>query len=1123
MPASPRTTSAPPPRRAEVTNPARRRDSRSRPNSVIPHPLLPRTTPHRHRSVDRHVTYGDPRPRPPTVRSVIAPSLAPAGSASPPLHGREQERVAVDELVAAVRTGAGAGAGAGSGASLVLVGEAGIGKTRLLEHAAAAAADLQVARVAGVEPEHRLAYAGLHRLLRPFLGRMDRLPGPQRAALAGAFGLAAGSTVDFFLIGLATLALLADGLPLLCLVDDAQWLDRETLAVLAFVSRRLDADGVGLLIAALDEPDPARELDGLPTLAITGLPDAAARDLLARTAPGPVAPAVADRIVAGTGGNPLALIELTVRLSGDQLAGGAPLPDPLPLHRRMEVYLLRKVRRLPAATQSLLLVVAATGTRSPLAGVAAAQLPLGGVTAARSPLGSAVAAQSPLGGAVAARSPLGGAVAARSPLGGAVAARSPLGGAVAAQLPFGGAVAAQLPFGGVAAAQPPLGGAVADRSPIAGGAAVRSPFGGGAAASAPQDDVELWRAAARLGLPPDAADPAIADGILTTAHGIAFRHPLMRSAVHDAAPPAERRRVHAALAEATDRDTNPDRRAWHLAQATAGLDESVAGELGRAALQARVSGGHASLARFLSRAADLTPDPRPRARRLLAAAGAHLAADDPAAARRRLAQATPALHTPVLRATALRLRAALDRLGGGVANMTPAAMLAVAEDTDLPDDLRHGALYEALVAAIVAGRHTAGTTRTEVARAALRAAGRGDGPATTVRLLVEALATRLAVGYVPAVPRLRAAATAVHAERDLTPVGPFSLAGHHLIAEDLWDDAGFLAGLRHTEALARQRGAPQTVIAQLIGLATAATWSGDLERAAAWHAEAAETGNLIGGPAGDTSCQVELLAWRGLEGPARTAADTAITVWEAQRGFGSLGDNARNSLAILELGLGRYADALEHLRPAFRDDGIIHGNRMLPNLIEAAVRAGDPGTAQAALARLSERATASGTPWALGVLARSRALLAADTEAEALYHQAAGHLTGTTLATELARTHLLHGEWLRRRKRRTEARAALRTAHDAFVAMGAGAFADRARTELSATGQRARARTDAAARELTPQESQVAALAAQRATNAEIATRLFITTSTVEYHLNKIFRKLDVTSRRHLTQALDRT
>ncbi|MGI5242105.1 AAA family ATPase [Dactylosporangium sp. CA-139066] len=570
---------------------------------------------------------------------MIARSSVPADTRQLPLHGRHDECQAIEEFTTTVRTGL--------SAALVLVGEAGIGKTRLLQYATGAAADLQVARVAGVEPEHRLAYAALHRLLRPFTDRIDQLPGPQRDALAGAFGLAEGVTADRFLVGLAVLTLLADvarSLPLVCLVDDAQWLDPETVAALAFAARRLHADSLGLLIATRDEPALARALDGLPTLPVAGLPDGAARDLLALAAAGRVAPFVAGRMVAETRGNPLALIELTAELSADQLAGGASLPDRLPLSHRMEAHFLRHVRTMPAATRSLLLI----------------------------------------------------------------------------------------------------------------------------AAVAPPDDVAvIWRTAAMLGLPAEALDPAVAEGILMAAPACTFRHPLIRSAVYSAAPAAERRRVHAALAEAIDRDADPDRRAWHLAEATAGLDEDVAAELDRASLRARTRGGYATLAMFLSRAADLTPDPRRRAGRLLGAARAHLAAGDPVAAGLRLEQAEPALHTPTMRAAAQQTRATLAWFGGGVATVVSAMMLEAATDPGLPAELSNGMLFEALTAAMLSGQHTAGTTIADVARAARRAPGRGQAPASTTRLLLDAFATRILDGFGPAVPHLRAAAAALRTERDL--------------------------------------------------------------------------------------------------------------------------------------------------------------------------------------------------------------------------------------------------------------------------------------------------------------------------------------------------------------------
>jgi DNA-binding CsgD family transcriptional regulator len=912
---------------------------------------------------------------------------SPARSASLP--GRLSECQALDEFTATVRSG--------RSATLVLAGEAGIGKSALLAYAIDGAGDLQVARVAGAESESHLAFAGLHRLLRPFLDRMDALPGPQRTALDTAFGLVDGGPADRFMVGLATLTLLADAardLPLVCAVDDAHWLDQESAAVLAFVARRLYADSIGFLIATRDDGR-TPTLDGLPVLAVAGLDDAAARDLLTRSAAVPIAPRIAARILAETRGNPLALIELAGELSRDQLAGAAPLPDRLPLSERLEALFRRRIGLLPAATRSLLLIVSV---------------------------------------------------------------------------------------------------------------------------AAPDDDIVVWRAAGLLGVSAHALDAAVAEGILMTAPALAFRHPLIRSAVYSGAPPAQRRRVHAALAEAIDREADPDRRAWHLAEATVGLDEDVAGELEHACRLARGRGGQTMAATFMSRAAGLSPDWKQRCRRLLVAGEAYLVAGDVAAAQRCLTQATSGPTTPVLDAAVHRLRAATAWFGGRAPAVSSAMMLAVAADTNVGDEQRYGMLLEALTAALVAGRNTVGTTVAEVAEAALRTP-RG-GRVTTVRLLLDAFATRIAIGYTAAVPLLRAAGAALRSDQQLTQASaPFAVIGH-ITAEDLWDADGFLTIVRHGETVARQRGELHTLTAVLDSLATHATLCGDFDRAGAYYAEGAEIGAMIGIPEGDTTRQVELLAWRGLEAQARAAADSAITVWEAQRGYAIFGDHARNSLAVLELGLGRYAEALAWVVPTFHDDTVAHGNRALPDLIEAAVRVGDLGMARTALHRLDDRANASGTKWALGTLARSRALLADDDEAEALYREAVEILAGTPIATDLARTHLLYGEWLRRQKRRREAREQLQIAYDAFADMGATAFAERARIELLATGQQAGARVVHSGYDLTLQESRVAVLAAQGATNTEIATRLFITASTVEYHLNKIFRKLDITSRRQLRTAI---
>jgi DNA-binding CsgD family transcriptional regulator/tetratricopeptide (TPR) repeat protein len=928
--------------------------------------------------------------------------------------GRDEECQAIDELIVRVREGL-------SGV-LVISGEAGIGKSRLLEYAAEAAGDLQAARVTGVETESQLGYAALHRLLLPFLDRLDRLPDPQREALGSAFGLVAAPPADRFLAGLATLTLLSevvgDG-PLMCFVDDAQWLDRESLEVLTFVGRRLHADSIGLVLCARDgEPGPS-PIDGLPVVRLTGLSDADSARLLAsvptafaaaaqtsvrasQQSPGRSAPTTAglrnaaavSRIIADTGGNPLALSEFAA-----DLASGALPAAPLPLGPRLEAHFQRRVDSLSQETKSLLLLLSV----------------------------------------------------------------------------------------------------------------------------APSDDpVVLWLAAGALGLSAKALDAAVAGGIVTTHPHPAFRHPLIRSAVHSGAAPGELRRVHQALAGATDRESAPDRRAWHLAEAVIGLDEEVAGELARVAERARVRGGYAAQATFLVRAAELTPVPHTRAERYFTAAQAHLVIGDSAMARSVLDQAESDPGTPTARATAQRLRAAIEWLDGRVAT-APAILMAAAQDViDHDELLARDMVFEALSAAMMSREHTVGMTLDELARRALAMPWDPSRPPTVSDLVIDAYCTRLAEGYAPAVPKLRAAVEALRTS-DLVDTGmPIALLGM-LGADDLWDDDAHRAVNGRFIAVSRERGAVHSLALVLQGLATSEIWAGRFSAAESCYDESDDLYVSVANMPFGASHRVELRAWQGRETDLRVGTDVAIHVWGEQLGYATMACYAHYSLTILELGAGRYPEALAWARLEYESDMLGLSNRLLPDVIEAAVRAGDPVLASAALARLTERASLSGTPWALGLLARSRALTAEDDEAEGLYEDALKYLSSTKVVTDLARAHLLYGEWLRRRKRRADARTQLRKAYEMFTDMGAAGFAERTRVELLATGEHARKRSTQVDYDLTPQEKQVATLAAGGSTNTEIATRLFITTSTVEYHLNKVFRKLDIASRRQLADVLGDT
>ena len=926
-------------------------------------------------------------------------AAAPAGAQRPAtrivpgaLVGRTADCAALEDLVQAVSQGL--------SRSLVIVGEPGIGKTRLLQYTAQAALGLRTVSIAGVESELRLGFAAVHRMLLPFLNRIGTLPAPQRDALGSAFGLAAGPPADRFLVGLGALTLFAEVAgeqPLIWLVDDAQWLDRESLDVLGFVGRRLYADSIGLVFGARETSPGLTALDGLPTRRLSGLEPAAARALLATSVPGPVNARVAARVITETGGNPLALLELAGLLTPDQLAARSPLPQRLPIGRRMQGHFLRQVRTLPPATGSLLLLASAASSDDPAA---------------------------------------------------------------------------------------------------------------------------LWRAAARLGLGPQDAEPAVAQDIITLRPRVAFRHPLIRSAVYEGARPADRRTIHDALASVAGRDGDPDQAAWHHAAAAVVPDADVAADLERSAARAERRGGYVAQAAFLARAAELTPDVRGRAVRLFAAAQAHLVAGDGTLAEALLDQAAPQLAEAGLHAAAQRLRAAIAVFFSRHKD-APVLLLdtvGAADPRDAP--LIREMLFEAMQAALVARQYTAGTTTGDVAQAALKVPrDPATSPAVT-DLLLDGFATRTAVGYASAVPLLRSAVAALSAAEQTALAGiPATILGW-FAADDLWDDEGRRAALEHAEAIQRRHGALGGLRITLAGLTTGAAWAGRPDEAEARYLEAAEISSLIGVPApATTGVLLELRAWQGREQESRALAEMTAQ-WGRERGAAVLEVFALMGLTILELGLGRYAEALSSGMRIYDDDPPGFGNRILPEIVEAAARSGGRSAARAALGRLADRATASGTPWALGMLARSRALLAPGSGAEPFYQEALAHLSGTSIRTELARAHLLYGEWLRRQKRRRDARAQLRTACDMFDAMGAAAFADRTRAELLATGYTTRQPQERPGPDLTPQEAQVVRLAAAGATNAEIAIHLFVTTSTVEYHLSKVFRKLGITSRRQLAAVV---
>jgi DNA-binding CsgD family transcriptional regulator len=899
------------------------------------------------------------------------------------LCGRRRECDALERLLAGVH--------AGRSGVLVLRGEAGIGKTALLEHAVDTASGVRVARVTGVESEMELSFAGVHQLCGQMLHRLDHLPGPQRDALRSAFGLTAGTSPDRFLIGLAVLSLLADVAgeqPLLCVVEDAQWLDRASARVLAIAARRLHAESVAMLVA-IREPCAAAEFEGLPELRVEGLPDRDGRELLASVTPGGLDPRVRDRIVAETRGNPLALLELPRGMDPVELAGGFGLPGTPPIPHRIEGSFVRRVEVLPAATRQLLLVAAVEPTGE-----------------------------------------------------------------------------AQL----------------------------------------------LWRAAARLGIGVDAAAPAEADGLVELGARIAFRHPLVRSAIYRAASPDERRTVHGALADVIHPDLDPERRAWHRAHAALGPDEVVADALARSAVRARGRGGLAAAAAFLERAAALTPDQARRAERLLMAAQAHLDAGSAEAASGLLDMADVGLLDELRCAQIERMRARIAFVARRGRDAPPLLLSAARRLESLDVRLARETYLEALEAAMFAGSWPGDHGVLEMAEAA-RAAPPAPGPPLASDLLLDGLTAVLTEGCAAGVPTLKRALDAYRDSEDLRWLG---LAVR--TTWQLWEhDAGLTLATRAVQ-VARDTGALTVLPLVLTLLAGATMLTGDFAATATMIEEKTSITSATGSPP-ISLAEVYLAAWRGLEPEHARLADEMLEDAEA-RGEGVAITIVEYSTAILHNGLGNHGIALAAAQRACALGETI--SWALPELVEAAARSGRPELARPALQLLSELAQCSGTELALGLRACSLALVAEGGDAEGLFREALDRLSRTRTTPHLARAHLLYGEWLRGERRRLDAREQLRTAHEMLVSMGAEAFARRAARELLATGDHAPSPRGGIRSRLTAQEAHIARLANEGLSNQQIGARLFLSSRTVEYHLGKVFTKLGIGSRTEIGQVLPR-
>jgi DNA-binding CsgD family transcriptional regulator len=906
------------------------------------------------------------------------------------LRGRSREAGVLVGLAAAVRTG--------QSRVLVVRGEPGAGKTALLDHLADQASGCRVVRAAGVQSEMEFAFAGLHQLLAPLLHHLERLPAPQRGALRTVFGIGAGPPPDRFLVALAVLSLLSEASgekPLICVIDDEQWLDQASAQALGFAARRLAADPVGLVFAARV---PGAELAGLPELVVGGLAKDDARALLDSALAGPLDARVKDQIVAEAEGNPLALLELPRGMTPAELAGGFGLPGARSLTGRIEDSFRRRIDALPTQSRRLLLLAAAD------------------------PSGDA-----------------------------------------------------------------PL----------------------------------VWRAANLLELPVQATVPAAEAGLAEFGTRVRFRHPLVRAVAYRSAPFKERQQVHGALAEATDPATDPDRRAWHRAQAAAGPDEEVAAELEQSASRAQARGGLAATAAFLERAVALTVDPARRSERTLAAAQASLQAGafEKALGLLVMAEAGPLDELQGALVELLRGQVAFASGMGGDA--PPLLLKAAARLEPLNPDLARETYLNAWGAAVFAGRLEGAGELVEVCRAA-RAAPAPAHPPRPVDLLLEGFALASTDGRAAAAPVLRQAAAAFASER--TPAEDRLrwawLAGNTAVY--LWDVEGYNAISAGATQLMRAAGALGQLPLGLQAQAAVATWCGDFPAAAALITEVRlvteATGTLMAPYAA-----ISLAAARGRESEAAPLLEA--TMAEALGGGQGIAVSwVRWATAILHNGLGRYADAAAAAELASEVPEYLVSGLALPELIEALARTGNTQLATDAIRRLAETTQPGGTDWGLGIEARCRALVSQGQSAEDRYREAIDRLGRTPLRPELARAHLLYGEWLRRENRRTDAREQLRTAHDLLSAIGMEAFAERARRELLASGETARKRATQAAvkasQQLTAQESQVARLASDGLSNPEIGARLFISAHTVQYHLGKVFAKLGITSRGQLHSAL---
>ena len=912
---------------------------------------------------------------------------AEAGTGGATLFGRRSECEALDGLLTDVVSG--------TSRVMVLRGDAGVGKSKLLSYLSHQVAGWRVATAVGVESEMELAYSGLHQLCAPLLDHLDRLPPPQREALAIVFGLGVGAAPDRFLVGLATLSLLADAAeqqPLVCIVDDAQWLDQASAQILAFVCRRLLAERIAL-VCAVRTGLGDDVLTGLPDLSIQGLGDSDARALLLDNVYGPLDAAVCDQIVSESHGNPLALLELPRSWRATDLAGGFGLPGSQLVASKIQQSYVRRLRVLPSDTQLLVL----------------------------------------------------------------------------------------------AAAAEPIG-----------------------------DRLLLHRSAETLGIDLAAASPAVDAGLLHVGWRVEFAHPLVRSATYRAATAEARRRVHLALAEATDAEADPDRRAWHRARATPGPDEEVAAELERSAGRAQARGGVAAAAAFLTRATELTPDPTRRVQRALDAAFANVQAGAFDAARTLITTASDGPVDESQRARIDLLRAQLAFASSRGTEATTLLLAAARRLEPLDINLARETYLDAFSAALFGARLNDTIGLPEIARAARAVPRRTEHEPTAADLLLDGLVA-LTDDYEIGVPVCRDALQKLSGARSSPKERLRWLWQGCVVALELWDDdsADFLS--HHNVQIARKTGTLSELALALSARTPVLVFCGDLAAGAATVAETESVEEVTGISSAPYGALI-LHAWRG------DVRETKELIEITTRDAGARGEGIGLAIceytrAVLCNGLGQYEEAVTAARSASDYHEVVAENWGLSELVEPATRTGRTDLATDALDRLARKAQATGSDWALGIEARSRALLSEGPTAEDPFRKAIEHLSRTRVRAELARTHLLYGEWLRRANRRIDARHELNVAYELFSAMGMESFAERTRRELLATGATVHRRNVETRDDLTPQEAQIARLARDGLSNPEIGAQLFISVRTVEWHLRKVFNKLGISSRRQLRVA----